>query len=66
MNKQILINRLKSLAWRLGMMVLAVFVTFLAENLELFNLSGELTILLGLILGEISKWLNVDVRASKV
>jgi len=65
MKTEILKKRLKSLVWRLGMMVLAMVVTFTADNLDLFNFSGEITIVLGLVLGEVSKWLNVDLRSIK-
>lgn len=51
-------NRFKSFYWRTGMMVLAVFVTFLSENLADFSFSGQTTVVLGLILGEFSKYLN--------
>lgn len=52
------IKRLKSLLWRLAMMVLAVVVDFLAQNLAGFNLSPSVTVVLGLLLGELSKYLN--------
>ena len=51
-------NRLKSLLWRTGMMALAGALAFLAENLGVLDLSVELTVLVGLILGEISKAIN--------
>lgn len=57
-NKTILINRAKSLAWRTGAMVLSILVTFIAANLQLFNLPAEVTVFIGLVLGEISKYLN--------
>lgn len=56
--KTIYINRLKSFAWRAGMMVLALFVDFTIANIGLFELPAEATVLLGLILGEVSKYLN--------
>ena len=37
------------------MMFVAAFISLLGENLNLFNLSSQLTIVIGLILGEISK-----------
>lgn len=57
-NKQILINRLKSFAWRAGMMVVALGVDFAIQNLGLLNLPNEITVVSGLILGEVSKYLN--------
>lgn len=54
----IYVSRLKSFAWRTGMMTLAMFVDFTAQNVGLFELPPEATVLLGLILGEVSKYLN--------
>jgi len=57
-NKQRLITRLKSLAWRTGMMVLVVAVNFAMENLGSFGLPTEVSVIVGLVLGEVSKELN--------
>jgi hypothetical protein len=57
MNEQ-LEKRLKSFAWRLGMMLLAVTLDFTAKNLGDFEISDEITVILGLVLGEVSKLLN--------
>lgn len=51
-------KRLKSFLWRTGMMVLAATAAFMLDNLGLLGLSPQVTVLLGLMLGEISKWLN--------
>lgn len=51
-------NRLKSLAWRVGMMALAAVVAFAIENLGLFGLPVWAVGVAGLVLGEVSKWLN--------
>lgn len=61
-NKVILTNRTKSLLWRLGMMVIAVVVDFAAANLELFVLPNSVTVIIGLVLGEVSKYLNKGVK----
>ena len=58
MNKEQLIKRLKSLGWRVGMMALALGVDWLLENIGLLGLPNESTVILGLVLGEISKHLN--------
>jgi hypothetical protein len=50
--------RLQSFGWRLGMMILAVLIDFMLENLELMEFSGSTTVILGLVLGEVSKHLN--------
>ena len=57
-NRIILGKRAMSLTWRACMMLLALGIDFLLENLGLFDLSPDVVIVLGLILGEVSKWLN--------
>lgn len=64
-NKVVLSNRIKSLLWRLGAMAVAILLQFVIVNLELLNIPAELTVLIGLILGEVSKFLNVDLPASR-
>jgi hypothetical protein len=64
-SKNELTSRLKSLAWRLGMMILAVVVGFLIDNLGALNLSPAIVGILGLILGEISKQINNNVKELK-
>lgn len=56
--KQLLIKRLQSFAWRLGAMLAVAMVAFIAQNLDLLHVNPELQILIGLILGEVTKWLN--------
>ena len=51
-------KRLESWLWRTGMMVLALFLDFLLDNLGLLELRGQYVVLLGLVLGELSKWLH--------
>lgn len=53
-----LTKRIKSLLWRSAMMAIAVFVNALATNVGMLELSPEMTVFIGLILGEISKQLN--------
>ena len=57
-NKAIFINRFKSLLWRIGTMIGAVVVAFISDNIGLFELPLWAVGILGLILGEITKWLN--------
>ena len=56
------VKRLKSLLWRAAMMVLALIVQFAIDNLTSFQLSPQITVLIGLALGEISKWLNTGLK----
>lgn len=58
-------NRLKSFAWRLGMMVLAFTANYISTNLAGLELSPTVTVIAGLILGEISKFLNVEISKIK-
>lgn len=45
------------------MMVLAGFITLLANSIGDFGLSGDVAVVLGLILGEVSKAINNAVQA---
>jgi len=57
--KDILVSkRFKSFYWRLGMMIVATVVAFLSDAVIDFGFSPEVTVTLGLVLGEISKALN--------
>jgi len=56
-NEQLL-KRLKSLAWRVGMVAIAGVVDIAIVSLSDFNLPNELTVIIGLVLGEVSKYLN--------
>jgi hypothetical protein len=51
-------KRIKSFAWRTGMMVLAVTIDFVLQNLASFSFSPQTTVVVGLILGEVSKYFN--------
>jgi len=53
-----LIKRIKSYIWRGLMMLLAIAIQVVAANLNLFELDTKTTVLLGLFLGEVSKYLN--------
>jgi len=57
MNTQ-LKKRIGSLLWRAFIMGFAVALAYLAENLSILELSPQITVFLGLILGEVSKYLN--------
>jgi len=57
-NKTILIKRLKSLLWRAGGMLAALGLQFGLDNLGLLNLPSEVTVIIGLVLGEVSKLVN--------
>ncbi len=62
-NKELLIKRLKSFVWRSAMMLIVVAIDFVSTNLGLFNISTELTVVVGLVLGEGSKYFNSKLSA---
>jgi len=57
MNEQI-IKRIKSFAWRTGMMILALVLNELSVEITTLGFSPATTVILGLFLGEVSKYLN--------
>lgn len=59
-------NRMKSLLWRTGAMFFAGLVGIFSDTVLNAGLSPQVTVLLGLIFGEVTKWLNtqtVEVQA---
>lgn len=60
MNQKVL-NRFKSFAWRLGMMVVVILADYVTQNLTGFGLPAYATITIGLIAGEVSKFLNTEL-----
>lgn len=59
MIKELLSNkRLKSLVWRAIMMGLAFLIQAIMNNLTALELSAQVTVFVGLVLGEISKAIN--------
>jgi hypothetical protein len=55
-------NRVKSLLWRAGMMGLAAALATVVQNLSSLEIPGEWVTLIGLILGEVSKYLNTKAK----
>ena len=58
-------NRFKSFAWRTGIMMAVALVNSALANLSDFSLSPEVTVLVGLILGEVSKFLSVEIKRNE-
>lgn len=56
---------LKSLAWNILGMSLAFSLDQLGKNLGIFNLSPEMTALLGIIISRLTKVWNVYVQSHK-
>lgn len=59
MNEQ-LKNRIKSLLWRTGGMIVAVIVGQFSANIDILApfVNPEVIVVLGLVLGEVTKYLN--------
>jgi hypothetical protein len=58
MNDSQLVKRLKSLAWRAGVMAAIVFVNAFVEGAAGLGLPTWSIILIGLVGGEVTKYLN--------
>ena len=57
-NKEVLIKRFKSFVWRSAVVGLVVALDFISTNLGLFDLPSAIVVTAGLVLGEISKYIN--------
>ncbi len=57
-----LTKRIKSLLWRAVMMAIAVFVASVSDGLVGLELPIIITGVLGLVLGEVSKFLNSKAK----
>lgn len=64
-NKELLLSRAKSLGWRVGGMAGAAVLAFLSENLNLLVLPPLVQVLLGLVIGEITKLVQKKVQLGK-
>ena len=51
-------HRIKSFAWRTVMLMIALFLTELGNNIGMFDLPDLARLLIGLMAGELSKYLN--------
>ena len=65
MEKSIFRKRLESFLWRTGAMVLSLGLGFLAQNIGLLELNPTVVALLGLILGEVSKYVDTKLKIAK-
>lgn len=64
-NKIEFLKRLKSLGFKLGAVIAVALINFLAANLNLFNLPGEVQVFLGLVLSEITKYIS-NLKLGKI
>ena len=60
-NKEVFINRTKSFLWRLGAYIIVAVSAFLVDNLGLFGLPAAVVAIIALVVGEVTKYLNVDL-----
>lgn len=64
--KEQIIKRIKSLLWRAGAVALIAFLGFIAENLGATGMGAQWVVFIGLVLGEVTKYLNNQLsRESK-
>jgi len=54
-------KRIKSFAWRGGAIAVVALLGFIAENIGDFNLPVYVITIVGLVCGEITKYLNMDI-----
>jgi len=57
-NKAIFVKRFKSFLWRLGGIAAVTLLDFIADTIGLFDLAPGVVVVVGLIVGEITKYLN--------
>jgi tetrahydromethanopterin S-methyltransferase subunit C len=60
-----LVSRLKSLAWRVGMVSIAAGAVELSVGIPGLKLPEIATVLIGLVLGEVSKYINNRLDENK-
>jgi len=53
-----LVKRLKSLAWRASAVALVAFLGTVAENLSTLDIPEIYIVVIGLMIGEVTKYLN--------
>ena len=68
-NKTILVKRTKSFIWRLGAVCAIAILNFIANQIGLFDLPVLVVGIIGLVIGEVTKYLNVNlpkIRAEEI
>lgn len=60
-----LLTRLKSFCWRALMIGAVAALDWILTNLGILNFPATVTLILGGILGEVSKWINNKIQARK-
>ena len=65
MRELFLNNRMKSFYWRSGMMFIAAFLDIAVETLTTLAIPTEVVVILGLIFGEVSKYIRNRIVEDK-
>ena len=60
--KSVFVKRVKSFMWRVGAMIAVMVVDFAMQNLGLFDIPISVSVVLGLALGELSKFLRSNLK----
>ena len=64
-NKKVLMHRFKSFVWRLGGYISTAVLAFIIEHLGLLNIPEVLIVITTLIVGELTKYINVNLPELK-
>lgn len=60
-NWTILKNRVKSFLWRFAGIAAVALLNFVAEQINLFNLPEIAIVVIGLVVGELTKFINTNL-----
>ena len=63
--KKVLISRLKSFAWRLGAYIVVAFLAWVVDTLTALGISPSTVAVIALVVGEITKFINMNVPELK-
>lgn len=63
--KQVIINRLKSFAWRLGGYIVVALLAWVLDTLKVLEVSPTIVAVVALIVGEITKFINANIPEIK-
>lgn len=64
--KEQIIKRIKSLLWRAGAFAVVAFLTFIIENIADVGIASQWVVLVSLLLGEVTKFLNNQIHREEV
>jgi hypothetical protein len=62
MNEQMK-KRLQSFAWRSGVMLAVAVLNIVSTNIGLLELPSQYVVVIGLVLGEVTKYLNTTIQS---